>query len=155
MRKKEEIEAYVEGLSLPVAEAHGYELVDVEYVREGGNWFVRIYIDKKGGVTIDDCEIFSREVEIPIDRDDLIEGSYVLEVSSPGLGRPLKKDKDLARSIGEEVEVKLFAALDGQKELGGILSAWDRNTVTLDVGEGDPVIIERSKIALIRLALDF
>ena len=155
MRKKEEIEAYVEGLAAPIAEKHAFELVDTEYVREGGNWYVRVYIDKDGGITVDDCEIFSRELEIPLDRDDEIEGSYILEVSSPGLGRALKKDKDFARSVGQEVEVKLFSARNGQKELSGILSSWDRDTVTLSISENETATLERSQIALIRLALDF
>ena len=155
MRKKEEIEAYVEGLAAPIAEKHAFELVDTEDVREGGNWYVRVYIDKDGGITVDDCEIFSRELEIPLDRDDEIEGSYILEVSSPGLGRALKKDKDFARSVGQEVEVKLFAARNGQKELSGILSSWDRDTVTLSISEDETATLERSQIALIRLALDF
>ena len=155
MRRKEEIEPYVEGLAAPIAEEHGFELVDVEYVKEGGNWYVRVYVDKEGGITVDDCETVSRQLDIPLDRDDCIEGSYILEVSSPGLGRALKKDKDLARSIGQDVEVKLFSALDGQKEYSGILHAWDKEKVTLELPEEKLLDIKRSLIAQIRLAIDF
>ena len=155
MRRKEEIEPYVESLAAPIAGRHGFELVDVEYVKEGGSWYVRIYIDKEGGITIDDCEVFSREMDVPLDRDDCIEGSYILEVSSPGLGRPLKKDRDFERSLGEKTEVKLFSAVDGQKEYSGILRSWDKETVTLELSDEKLLEIKRSQIALIRLAIDF
>ena len=139
MRRKEEIEAYAENLFLPITQKHGFELVDVEYVKEAGSWYLRVYIDKEGGIAVDDC----------------IEESYILEVSSPGLGRPLKKDKDFARSIGEEVEVRLFRAVEGCKEYTGLLNAYDKTTVTLMLEDEKTLVLERSNIALIRLALDF
>lgn len=155
MRRKEEIEAYTENLFLPITQKHGFELVDVEYVKEAGSWYLRVYIDKEGGIAVDDCEVVSREADPILDTDDCIEESYILEVSSPGLGRPLKKDKDFARSIGEEVEVRLFRAVEGCKEYTGLLNAYDKITVTLMLEDEKTLVLERSNIALIRLALDF
>ena len=155
MRRKEEIEAYAENLFLPTTQKHGFELVDVEYVKEAGSWYLRVYIDKEGGIAVDDCEVVSREADPILDTDDCIEESYILEVSSPGLGRPLKKDKDFARSIGEEVEVRLFRAVEGCKEYTGLLNAYDKTTVTLMLDDEKTLVLERSNIALIRLALDF
>lgn len=155
MRRKEEIEAYAEKLFLPITQKHGFELVDVEYVKEAGSWYLRVYIDKEGGIAVDDCEVVSREADPILDTDDCIEESYILEVSSPGLGRPLKKDKDFARSIGEEVEVRLFRAVEGCKEYTGLLNAYDKTTVTLMLEDEKTLVLERSNIALIRLALDF
>ena len=149
MRRKEEIEAYAENLFLPITQKHGFELVDVEYVKEAGSWYLRVYI------AVDDCEVVSREADPILDTDDCIEESYILEVSSPGLGRPLKKDKDFARSIGEEVEVRLFRAVEGCKEYTGLLNAYDKTTVTLMLEDEKTLVLERSNIALIRLALDF
>ncbi len=102
MTKRETYEAKTEELLQPLVDAHGFELVDVEYVKEGGNWYLRAYIDKPGGIAVDDCEVISRALSDKLDEEDYIEDSYILEVSSPGLGRPLKKDKDFQRSIGEE-----------------------------------------------------
>ena len=155
MRRKEEIVAYAENLFLPITQKHGFELVDVEYVKEAGSWYLRVYIDKEGGIAVDDCEVVSREADPILDTDDCIEESYILEVSSPGLGRPLKKDKDFARSIGEEVEVRLFRAVEGCKEYTGLLNAYDKTTVTLMLEDEKTLVLERSNIALIRLALDF
>ena len=155
MRRKEEIEAYAENLFLPITQKHVFELVDVEYVKEAGSWYLRVYIDKEGGIAVDDCEVVSREADPILDTDDCIEESYILEVSSPGLGRPLKKDKDFARSIGEEVEVRLFRAVEGCKEYTGLLNAYDKTTVTLMLEDEKTLVLERSNIALIRLALDF
>ena len=155
MRRKEEIEAYAENLFLPITQKHGFELVDVEYVKEAGSWYLRVYIDKEGGIAVDDCEVVSREADPLLDADDCIEESYILEVSSPGLGRPLKKDKDFARSIGEEVEVRLFRAVNGCKEYTGLLEAYDKTTVTLTLENEETLVLERANIALIRLALDF
>ena len=100
MTKRETYEQKTEQLLLPIMEEHQFELVDVEFVKEAGNWFLRAYIDKPGGIGVDDCETVSRRLSDLLDEQDFIEESYILEVSSPGLGRPLKKDKDLERSIG-------------------------------------------------------
>lgn len=155
MAKREVYEQKTEALLRPLMEAHQFELVDVEFVKEAGTWFLRAYIDKPGGITIDDCEVISRALSDLLDEKDFIEEAYILEVSSPGLGRPLKKDKDLERSLGESVEVRLFKAIDRQKEFTGILQAWDKDTVTLEFEDEARLTIERGNIALIRLAFDF
>jgi len=155
LARREVYEQKTEALLLPMMEEYHFELVDVEFVKEAGSWFLRAYIDKPGGITIDDCETVSRRLSDLLDEKDFIEEAYILEVSSPGLGRPLKKDKDLERSLGESVEVKLFRALDKQKEFSGILKSWDKDTVTLEFEDKAGLKIERANIALIRLAFDF
>ena len=155
MSKKEMYEARTEELITPILDRRNFELEDVEYVKEGSTWYLRVYIDKEGGITSDDCADVSREMNEILDREDYVEGSYTFEVSSPGLGRPLKKDKDFARSIGEEVEVRLFRAVEGCKEYTGLLNAYDKTTVTLMLEDEKTLVLERSNIALIRLALDF
>ena len=154
MAKREEYENRTEKLLLPIVEQHQFELVDVEYVKEGSNWYLRAYIDKPGGITVDDCETVSRALSDLLDKEDFIKDAYILEVSSPGLGRPLKKEKDFERSIGENVEIRLYHALNGQKEYEGMLKAFDKETVTILTGK-DELVINRADIALIRLALDF
>lgn len=155
MAKNKEYEAMTEELVLPMIEENKFELVDVEYVKEGGNWYLRVYIDKPGGINIDDCELISRALSDKLDEKDFIEDAYILEVSSPGLGRPLKKDKDFTRNMGEMVEIKLFRQINKQKEYEGILKAFDKETVTIETDDGEDIVFERSDIALIRLALDF
>lgn len=155
MTKKEEYEQKTEAILQPIVDANGFELVDVEYVREGGNWYLRAYIDKPGGITVDDCELVSRAANDLLDEQDFVEESYIFEVSSPGLGRPLKKEKDFARSIGEEVEVRLFRPLAGQREFTGILKAFDKETVTVETEDQEEMQIARAEISLIRLAFDF
>ena len=140
---------------LPLMEEHGFELVDVEYVKEAGTWYLRAYIDKEGGIAVDDCEVISRALSDWLDKEDFIDDSYILEVSSPGLGRPLKKEKDFVRSMGKDVDVRLYRQLNKQKEFTGALSAYDENTVTLTMEDGSQMIFEKADIALIRLALDF
>jgi ribosome maturation factor RimP len=136
-------------------EKYNFELVDVEYVKEAGSWYLRAYVDKEGGITVDDCEVVSRLLSDWLDQEDFIEDSYIMEVSSPGLGRPLKKDKDFARSLGEEVEIRLYKARDKQKDFTGLLKAYDADTVTIETEEGTEETFARAEIALIRLAFDF
>lgn len=155
MSKREIYEQKTEELITPIIEQHGFELVDVEYVKEGSNWYLRVYIDKPGGITVDDCETVSRAFSDILDEKDYIEDAYVFEVSSPGLGRPLKKEKDFKRSLGEEVEIRTYRAIDRQKEFTGILTAYDENTVTIEYEDETTQTFERSEIALIRLAFDF
>lgn len=155
MSKKEQYEARTEQYLLPLMEEHNFELVDVEYVKEAGTWYLRAYIDKEGGITVDDCEVINRKLSDWLDEEDFIEESYILEVSSPGLGRPLKKEKDFARSIGKEVEVKLYKAFNKQKDYTGVLEAYDKDTVTLGMEDGSQIVFDRPDIALIRLAFDF
>ena len=154
MSKRETYEARTEELITPILERMYFELVDVEYVKEGGTWYLRAYIDKPEGVNILDCENVSRALSEALDKADFIPDAYILEVSSPGLGRTLTKDKHLQKSIGEEVEIKLFKPIDKCKEFSGILESFDADTVTI-TEEGTPRTFARADIALIRLALDF
>ena len=155
MSKRETYEQTTEQLLLPIIESHGFELVDVEYVKEAGTWYLRAYIDKPGGITVDDCEIVSRTFSDILDEKDYIEDTYIFEVSSPGLGRPLKKEKDFARSIGEEIEIRTYRAIDKQKEFIGILVEYDKDTVTIEYEDETTQVFNRADIALIRLALNF
>lgn len=155
MAKKEVYEEKTEKLIMPVIEQNQFELVDVEFVKEGSNWYLRLYVDKEGGITIDDCELVSRAMSDILDREDYIEESYILEVSSPGLGRPLKKDKDFVRSIGSEVEIRLYKPMEKQKEFTGILKSFDKEHVVIEPEDGSEKSFLRSDIALIRLAFDF
>ena len=155
MGKKENYESRVEKYLLPLMDEHHFELVDVEYVREAGTWYLRAYIDKEGGIAVDDCEVISRKLGEWLDKEDFIDESYIMEVSSPGLGRPLKKEKDFIRSMGKDVDVRLYRQIDKQKEFTGALSAYDENTVTLTMEDGSLMVFEKPDIALIRLALDF
>ena len=127
----------------------------MEYVKEGGNWYLRAYIDKPGGINVEDCEVVSRELSDILDEKDYIDEAYILEVSSPGLGRPLKKEKDFARSIGKEVEIRTYRMVDKQKEFTGILVEYDKNSVTIEMEDESKRTFEKSEIALIRLAFDF
>ena len=155
MSKKEIYEQKTEEILLPIVEKNGFELWDVEYVKEGGNWYLRAYIDKPGGINVDDCEVVSRELSDILDEKDYIDEAYILEVSSPGLGRPLKKEKDFARSIGEEVDVRTFRAISHQKEFTGILRDYDKEKIVLEMEDQELLEIARADIALIRLSFDF
>ena len=154
MSRKEEYEQKAEALLSPIVESNGFELVDVEYVKEAGNWYLRGYIDKPGGITVNDCETVSRAFSDRLDEDDFIEDSYIMEISSPGLDRPLKKEKDFARSIGKLVEIRTYRTIEKQKEFCGELTAYDNNSVTIDE-EGTPRTFDKKDIALARLAIDF
>ena len=140
---------------MPIVETKGFELVDVEWVKEGANWYLRAYIDKENGITVDDCEEVSRALSDLLDEEDFISENYILEVSSPGLDRPLKKEKDFARSIGKDVEIRLYKAIDKQKEFTGTLTSYDADSVTITMEDGSERTFEKSEIALIRLAFDF
>lgn len=154
MSRRDDYEARTEALLSPIAQANGVEIYDVEYVKEGADWYLRAYIDKPEGVNIIDCENVSRALSEALDKEDFIPDAYILEVSSPGLGRTLKKDKHLLKSIGEEVEIKLFKPVDKCKEFAGVLTGFDEKQITILEGEISRTF-ERSEIALIRLALDF
>lgn len=155
MSKKEQYEQQTEELILPIIESHGFELVDVEYVKEAGTWYLRVYIDKSGGISVDDCEVVSRAFSDILDEKDYIEDTYIFEVSSPGLGRPLKKEKDFKRSIGEEVEIRTYRPINKQKEFVGFLKEYDADTVTIEYEDETVQVFQRCDIALIRLAFDF
>ncbi|MBD5161487.1 MAG: ribosome maturation factor RimP [Oscillibacter sp.] len=141
-------------LALPVVEEAGCELWDVEYVREAGTWFLRIYIDKEAGVDILDCERVSRTLSDLLDEADPIEGSYTLEVSSAGAERPLKRPGDYERFMGSPVAVKLYKARDGRKEFAGVLAGYDDGAVTITVGGTDMTFAE-NEVALCRLRVEF
>ena len=138
----------------PIAEKVGCEIYDVEYVKEGSEWYLRCYIDKPDGVNISDCENVSRALSDQLDEEDFIPDAYILEVSSPGLGRALKKDRHLQKSIGEAVELKTYRPIEKCKEFSGVLRSFDKDTVTIGTEEKE-MVFQRSDVALIRLALDF
>lgn len=154
MSRREEYEQKAEALLTPIVNANGFELVDVEYVKEAGNWYLRGYIDKPGGITVNDCEAVSRAFSDRLDEEDFIEESYIMEISSPGLDRPLKKEKDYARSMGKLVEIRTYRPIEKRKEFCGVLTAYDSNSVTIEE-EGTAHTFEKKEIALIRLAIDF
>lgn len=165
LTKREEYETRTEKLLEPVMEENNFELVDVEYVKEAGNWYLRAYIDKEGGITINDCELVNRTLSDIMDKEDFIPDSYILEVSSPGLGRKLKKDKDFRRSIGNDVDIKFFkarklpAGRNGKevhvKELTGTLKSFTKDTITVETEFIENYEIPRAEISTVRLAIDF
>ena len=140
----------VAALARPVVEEAGCTLWDVEYVKEAGSWFLRVYIDREGGVSIDDCEAVSRPLSDLLDQADPIEGSYTFEVSSAGADRALKKPEHFARFLGEEVEVKLYRPREGRKEFVGRLKGFEDGAVTLDM-DGQETLFTKQEIALVRL----
>jgi len=155
MTKHEEYELKTEHILEPILTANHFDLYDVEYVKEGGNWFLRIYIDKENGINVDDCVLVSRALSDLLDKQDFIPDSYILEVSSPGLGRQLKKDKHFENSIGEEVEIKLFKPVNKRKEFVGILTAFNQLTITIEFEDETTMEIPRLDIAMVRLTFDF
>lgn len=155
LSKKELYEQKTEEILQPIVDGYGFELVDVEYIKEGGMWYLRGYIDKPGGIAVDDCAMVSRALSEVLDEKDYIDDTYILEVSSPGLGRPLKKEKDYIRSIGEEVEIRTYRSIDKQKEFTGVLKDFDKDTVTIEYEDKTTKTFEKNDIALIRLAFDF
>ena len=144
----------VESFAKPIVEAHGCELWDVEYVREGGEYFLRLYLDKEGGVTIDDCEAVSRAVDPVLDEKDPIQGSYHFEVCSAGLERALKRPNDFQRFLGSPITVKLYRPRNGLKEIPGILRGYEDGRVTVEAGK-ETITFEKSQVALVRLRVEF
>ena len=140
----------VAALALPLVEDAGCTLWDVEYVKEAGSWFLRVYIDKEGGVSIDDCEAVSRPLSDALDEADPIEGSYTFEVSSAGADRALKKPEHFARFQGAEVEVKLYRPKEGRKEYVGLLRDYQDGAVTLETA-GQEAVFTKQEVALVRL----
>lgn len=156
---RKDIEEKAEALLEPFLEGQGIEVVDVEYVRER-DWILRIFIDKEGGVSLDDCQKVSEEAGRLLDEKDLISDNYMLEVSSPGLDRVLKKDKDFIRYAGEEVDIKLYAPLDGAKKGEKMLTAkllglTESGDLSLSLKDGTDMTLERSKISQVRLHFSF
>lgn len=144
----------VESFAKPIVEANGCELWDVEYVREGGEYFLRLYLDKESGVTIDDCEAVSRAVDPVLDEKDPIEGSYHFEVCSAGLERALKRPSDFERFLGSPITVKLYRPRNGLKEIPCVLKAYDNGQVTVEAGK-ETITFEKSEVALVRLRVEF
>lgn len=165
LSRREEYEARAEKILEPIMAENHFELVDVEYVKEAGNWYLRAYVDKEGGITLDDCELVNRTWSDIMDEEDFIPEAYILEVSSPGLGRQLKKEKDFARSIGEDVDVKFYqarkipAGKNGKevsvKEITGTLKAYTKETITLETEFAQEYEIQRSDISTVKLTIDF
>lgn len=151
---KRKIEDLITELAAPIVEKNTLELVDVEFIKEGTNWYLRVYIDKPGGVTIEDCQIVSEALSDKLDKVDPIEQSYFLEVSSPGLDRPLKKDKDFEKFKGEQVEVKVFQPVDGKKVFEGELLGLKDNLVSIRQGS-EVVEFDRDKVAAVRRVVKF
>lgn len=139
----------------PIAEELGYELVDVEFTKENSNNYLRVYIHKPGGVNLDDCQNMSQLLSDELDKSDPISLPYYLEVSSPGLDRPLKNDKDLKRNLNKEVEVRLYEALDGKKIIEGILEDFDDKTINILTESNIITELPRNIIALIKLVIKF
>ena len=152
MDNKKLVELITE-MAEPIVKEHGLELVDVEYIREK-DWFLRIYINKPGGIDIDDCSVVSSKLTKVLDERDPIKEKYYLEVSSPGIDRPLKKDKDFQNNYGKMVDVQLFAPLDGKKEFVGVLSSHSDMPISLIVEEKE-IELERKAVASIRPHIEF
>ena len=155
MTKREEYEIKTEQLLEPILKELQFELYDVEFVKEAGTFYLRAFIDKEDGITINDCETVSRKLSDLLDQKDFIPDSYILEVSSPGLGRQLKKEKHFEKSIGEEVELKLFKAIEKQKEFSGILESFTEEVLVIQEENGNVREFERNNIATVRLAVHF
>lgn len=151
-RKK--VEEIVQEFAIPILDQLEYELVDVEYVKEGNNWYLRIYIDKPGGVTIDDCQQASEQISDKLDEVDPIPHNYFLEVSSPGLDRPLKKEKDFEKYKGYKVDIKLYKPINGTKNLTGELVGLENGNILIKI-DGDVISFRKAEVALVRLAVEF
>lgn len=150
--KKADIEQHCTDLVTPIIEENNFELVDVEYVKEGADYYLRVYADKEGGINIDDCVLISRALEAKLDEADKISDAYILEVSSPGLTRPLKKEKDFIRSINKLVEIKLYKAINGYKGYEGILKEFTDTTITIILDDNEELTLNKNDISMIRLA---
>ncbi len=151
---KRKVEDIVSDLAEPIAEALSYELVDVEFLKEGANWYLRVYIDKPGGIVIDDCQAVSEQLSDKLDEADPIKQSYILEVSSPG-ERPLKKERDFERFKGEIVEVKLYQPLNGKKVYEGELLGLIDDKVNIKTDEGATMSFDKKDTALVRRIIRF
>lgn len=148
------IKSIVEELVRPFLDENGFELVDIEYVKEGGNWFLRVYVDKEGGIDIDDCGRISEYLSARLDEKDPIEAAYFLEVSSPGAERPLKKAQDFHKAVGDYVFLTTYEPIDGLKEFEGTLASFDEETVVVEIGKKKHSI-PYTKVASARLAIQF
>lgn len=149
------VEALLERIALPVCEKHGVYIYDTEYKKEGSSYYLRLYIDKDGGVTINDCENVSRDVSVLLDEhDSIIKDAYLFEVSSPGVDRLLSKDWHFEKVLGQDIDIKLFSAIEGTKELSGKLVSYDGSSIAVLYGEKE-ITIDKNKAASVRLAFKF
>ncbi|RQD75381.1 MAG: ribosome maturation factor RimP [Candidatus Syntrophonatronum acetioxidans] len=151
---KKKITESVEELVEPILEDNGMELVEVEFVKEGGNWYLRLFIDKPEGVTLDDCKLVNDELSEILDMEDPIPQSYILEVSSPGVERPLKKEKDFVRFSGEKIKVKTYMPINNQKNFKGLLQGCREGIVQMELENGKQVSIPLDKIAKANLLFE-
>ncbi len=151
---KKNVQQDIMELAAPIVEALNYELVDVEFVKEGANWYLRIYIDKPGGISIDDCQAVSEQMSDVLDKKDPIEQSYYLEVSSPGLERPLKTERDFIKYKGELVEVKVFQPIEGKKVFEGELVGLIDDKIVIKDGDNN-IEFEKNKVAIVKRAIKF
>ncbi|MCR4610889.1 MAG: ribosome maturation factor RimP [Lachnospiraceae bacterium] len=154
MSKRENYEKKTEELILPILDEMGFELVDIEYVKEGQDYFLRAYIDKPGGITIDDCVDVSRKMNELLDEHDYIDDQYIFEVSSPGLDRPLKKDKDFERNLGKMIEVHTFKKINNEKNFVGELVSYDDNSFTVNIDE-EEMVFNKKEVSLVKLYFEF
>lgn len=151
---RKSIEEIVREIAFPITEQLGYELVDLEYKKEGAHWYLRLYIDKPGGVSIDDCQEVSEKISDILDERDPIPHNYFLEVSSIGLDRPLKRDEDFVRYKGRKVDIKLYRAINGSKNYTGELIGLVNDNIQIKI-DGEVTSFKRNEVAIVRLAVEF
>ncbi|MCB4302688.1 ribosome maturation factor RimP [Clostridioides difficile] len=152
---KKNLEATIEEIVTKITDEHGFEMVDVEYVKEAGEYYLRVYIDKEEGISLNECELVSRELSPILDEKDPIKGNYFLEVSSPGLDRALKKDRDFVRYQGRDVDLKLYKPLNGCKQFEGELVGLTEDNNIKIIANGKEMEFNRKDVAIVRLAIKF
>lgn len=141
-------------LAEPIAAESGFYIYDIEYIKEGGLWFLRVYIDKDGGITMDECETFSRTLSDTLDEADPISSNYYLEVSSPGIERRLKTEAHFRRYIGSVIDISLYKAVNGSKLITGILKKYENNEITVEA-DGEDILLSLSSVSKANLHFDF
>ncbi|PBE87718.1 ribosome maturation factor RimP [Clostridioides difficile] len=152
---KKNLEATIEEIVTKITDEHGFEMVDVEYVKEAGEYYIRVYIDKEEGISLNECELVSRELSPILDEKDPIKENYFLEVSSPGLDRALKKDRDFVRYQGRDVDLKLYKPLNGCKQFEGELVGLTEDNNIKIIANGKEMEFNRKDVAIVRLAIKF
>ncbi|MCT4507958.1 MAG: ribosome maturation factor RimP [Tepidibacter sp.] len=152
---KRSVESTIEEIVLPIVEKNNFELIDVEYVKEAGHYYLRVYIDKEGGIGLNDCKMVSEELSELLDEKDPIKENYFLEVSSPGIDRPLKKDKDFDRYKGRDVELKLYKAINGQKQFEGKLEGLFEGIIKIKTDKDEILEFNKKEVSIIRLSVKF
>ena len=142
MSQREKYEQKAEDLITPILENNGFELVDMEYVKEGSNWYLRAYIDKEGGITVNDCEVVSRAFSEKLDEEDFIDTAYINGSEFPGPWKTFEKEKDYERNMGKELEIRTYRAIDREKEFYGTLKAYDTDSVTIENEDGERTVFK-------------